>query len=161
RAWRPHLLSEPEEKVLEEKSVTGRAAFVRLFDETEASIAFPFERDGRAESLSLQEVLARLYDADRGTRRAAAEGLTRGLPDNSRLLTFIFNTLVQDHRSTCDLRHFSSPMGERNLDNEISEQVVEALMTAAERHHATVQRYYRLKGRLLGLEPLYDYDRYA
>ena len=34
-------------------------------------------------------------------------------------------------------------------------------MTAAERHHGTVQRYYRLKGKLLGLEPLYDYDRYA
>ena len=52
-------------------------------------------------------------------------------------------------------------MAPRHLANEISDTVVEALMTAAERHHATVQRYYRLKGRLLGVEPLYDYDRYA
>ena len=52
-------------------------------------------------------------------------------------------------------------MGPRHLANEISTATVDALMTAAERHHATVQRYYRLKGKLLGLEPLYDYDRYA
>ena len=52
-------------------------------------------------------------------------------------------------------------MAPRHLANEITPRVVEALMTAAERHHATVQRYYRLKGKLLGLEPLYDYDRYA
>jgi oligoendopeptidase F len=52
-------------------------------------------------------------------------------------------------------------MAPRNLANEISPQVVEALMTAAERHHGTVQRFYRLKGRLLKIDPLYDYDRYA
>jgi oligoendopeptidase F len=161
RAWQPHYLSEPEEKVLEEKAVTGRAAFVRLFDETVASIPFPFEVDGREERLSLQQVSAKLYDADRGVRRAAAEGLTLGLRENARLLTFIFNNLVLDHRADCGLRKFSTPMAPRHLDNEITDAMVESLMTAAERHHPTVARYYRLKSRLLDLEPLYDYDRYA
>jgi oligoendopeptidase F len=161
RVWRPHVLSEPEEKVLEEKNVTGRAAFVRLFDETVAALRFPFEHDGRVEMFSLQQTSAKLYDADREVRRAAAAGLTRGLQDNARLLTFVFNNLVLDHHADCRLRNYGSPMDSRNLANEISPQVVEALMTAAERHHATVQRYYRLKGRLLGIEPLYDYDRYA
>jgi oligoendopeptidase F len=76
-------------------------------------------------------------------------------------LTYIFNNLVLDHRADCELRHFDSPMAPRNLANEISPTVVEALMTAAERHQAMVQRYYRLKARLLGLDQLYDYDRYA
>ncbi|HZY87149.1 MAG TPA: M3 family oligoendopeptidase [Gemmataceae bacterium] len=161
RAWRPHYLSEPEEKILEEKSVTGRAAFVRLFDETVAAARFPFEYGGRTETLSQQQINAKLYDPDRAARRAAAEGLTRGLQENARLLTYVFNTLVLDHRSDCELRHFASPMGPRHLANEISDVVVEALMTAAERHHDLVQRYYRLKGKLLGLDTLYDYDRYA
>jgi oligoendopeptidase F len=161
RAWRPHYLSEPEEKILEEKAVTGRAAFVRLFDETVASMRFPFEHGGSSESLSLQQINARLYDPDRSVRQAAAAGLTRGLQDNARLLTYLMNTLVLDHRSDCNLRHFDSPMGPRHLANEISDAVVEALMTAAERYHGTVQRYYRLKGRLLGLDQLADYDRYA
>jgi oligoendopeptidase F len=161
RAWRPHLLSEPEEKILDEKSVTGRAAFVRLFDESVSSLKFPFEHGGRTEMLSMQQINAKLYDADRTARQAAAAGLTRGLQENARLLTFIFNNLVLDHRSDCTLRSFDTPMAPRHLANEISAAVVDALMTATERHHATVQRYYRLKGRLLGLEPLFDYDRYA
>jgi oligoendopeptidase F len=161
RAWRPHFLSEPEEKLLEEKSVTGRSAFVRLFDETASSLRFPFEHAGQAQTLSMQEINARLYDADRDVRRAAATGLTRGLQENARLLTYLFNNLVLDHQTDCRLRHFDNPMGPRHLANEISSAVVDALMTAAERHHGTVQRYYRLKGRLLGLEQLLDYDRYA
>jgi oligoendopeptidase F len=161
RVWRPHYLTEPEEKILDEKAVTGRAAFVRLFDETVASMTFPFVHDDRTESLSMQQINARLYDADRSVRQAAAAGLTQGLKDNARLLTFIFNNLVLDHHSDCTLRRYPTPMAPRNLANEISDDVVEALMTATQRHHATVQRYYRLKGRLLGLDPLYDYDRYA
>lgn len=161
RAWRPHYLSEPEEKILEEKAVTGRAAWVRLFDETVSSLRFPFEHAGRTELLSMQQINAKLYEPDREVRAAAAAGWTRGLQENARLLTYIFNNLVLDHHSDCTLRKFPDPMASRNLANEITPEVVEALMTAAERHHATVQRYYRLKGKLLGLEPLYDYDRYA
>src|SRR5205807_2247899 len=150
-----HYLSEPEEKVLEEKSVTGRAAFTRLFDETVAALRFPFEHGGQKQTLSLQEINAHLYDPDRAVRRAAAEGWTTGLKDNARLLTYVFNTLVLDHHSDCTLRHFPDPQAPRNLANEIPGEVVEALMSAAERYHPTVQRYYRLKGRLLGLDQLY------
>src|SRR5437016_2692062 len=84
RAWLPHFLSEPEEKVLEEKSVTGRAAFVRLFDETVSSIRCPYDHAGKSERISVQEILAKLYDADRDVRRAGAEGLTKGLQENAR-----------------------------------------------------------------------------
>ena len=161
RAWRPHFLSEPEEKILDEKSVTGRAAFVRLFDETVAAMTYPFDHRGKTEMLSLQQINARLYDPDRGVRRAAAEGWTKGLQANARLLTYIFNTLVHDHKTDCELRSFDSPMAPRHLANEITPGVVDALMTAAERHHGTVQRYYRLKAKLLKLDSLADYDRYA
>ncbi|HYV39113.1 MAG TPA: M3 family oligoendopeptidase [Gemmataceae bacterium] len=161
RAWRPHYLTEPEEKILEEKSVTGRTAFVRLFDETVASIKYPYEFDGKAESLTLQQIGAKLYDADRNVRKAAAAGQTKGLQDNARVLTYIFNTLVQDHKTDCDLRRFANPMAPRHLANEIDDRVVDALMTAVERHHGTFQRYYALKARLLKVDQLCDYDRYA
>jgi oligoendopeptidase F len=161
RAWRPHYLSEPEEKILDQKAITGRAAFVRLFDETVASIQFPVEIAGAQQRLPLQQVNAKLYDPDRSIRKAAAAGLTSGLKENARLLTYIFNNIVLDHKSDCELRSFLTPMAPRHLANEITDAVVDALMTAAERHHSSVERYYRLKGRLLKLDPLYDYDRYA
>jgi oligoendopeptidase F len=161
RAWKPHFLSEPEEKVLDEKGITGRSAFNRLFEETTARLQFTHTAHGKSETLSLQEILARLYDADRAVRKAAAEGISAGLQSNERLLTFIFNTVVLDHTVDGRLRNFTGPMDSRNLANEIAPEVVEALMTATERHYPLVQRYYRLKGKLLGLDNLFDYDRYA
>src|SRR5262249_10978930 len=132
-----------------------------LVEEIGESMEVPFEHGGETHKLSQQQILAKLYDADRSVRQAAAAGLTKGLQENARLLTYIFNNLVLDHKSDCELRHFDNPMAPRHLANEISDRVVEALMTAVRRHHARLQRYSRLKGRLLGLEPLYDYDRYA
>lgn len=161
RIYRPHVLSEPEEKILDDKAITGRSAFVRLFDETVSTMRFPFEHDGRTEMLSMQQINAKLYDPDRSVRRDAAAGWTKGLQDNARLLAYLFNTVVLDHKIDCEMRRYDSPMAPRNLANEITQATVDALMTAAERHHATVQRYYRLKARLLKLDQLYDYDRYA
>ncbi len=161
RAMRPHYLTEPEEKILEQKSTTGRSAFIRLFDETVASLTVPYEHNGTAERLGLQQALAKLYDADRSVRKAGADAITRGLQEQARLITYLENTLVLDHRTDCDLRRFDRPEAPRHLANEIDHCVVDALMTATERHHATVQRYYRLKARLLGVDQLYDYDRYA
>jgi oligoendopeptidase F len=161
RAWKPHYLSEPEEKVLDEKGITGRSAFNRLFEETSARLQFTFNARGESQSLNLQQILARLYDADRDVRRAAAESISAGLESSAPLLTFIFNTVVLDHDVDGRLRHFAGPMDSRNLANEIAPEVVEALMTATERSFPLVQRFYRLKGRLLGLDKLYDYDRYA
>jgi oligoendopeptidase F len=161
RIWKPHYLSEPEEKIMEEKAVTGRAAFVRLFDETVSTIRCPYKLGKSKESLTVQQILARLYDSDRATRKAAAEGLTEGLKQNARLLGYVLNNVILDHRIDCDLRHHGDVMAMRHLANEIDGKVVDALLSASEGHHATVQRYYKLKGKLLGLKQLYDYDRYA
>lgn len=159
RAWKPHYLSEAEEKILDEKVVTGKAAFGRLFEESTATLKFSVA--GLDQPLSLQEVLARLYDPDREVRRRAAESISNGLKEQSRLLTFIFNNIVQDHHSDMRLRHFATPMASRNLANETTDQVVEALLAATEKNYGLVQRYYRLKGRLLKIDRLRDYDRYA
>ncbi|MBX9678358.1 MAG: M3 family oligoendopeptidase [Gemmataceae bacterium] len=160
--WKPYFLSEPEEKILEEKSLTGRGAFVRLFEEMTSSARFPLkEPDGQERRVSQSEVLAKLYDADRAQRQTAGEALTVGLQEIAKPMTFIFNTVVQDHRSDTNLRKYPSVMFGRNLSNEITADVVEALMAAVEQAFPLVQRYYRLKKQLLGFDQLYDYDRYA
>lgn len=160
-ARKPHVLTEPEEKILDEKSLTGRAAIVRLFDESVAAIRCPLRQERKTEPATIQHVLSRLHDADRKVRKAAAEALTQGLREHSRLLTFLLNTVVQDHRSDYALRRFSDPLGPRNLANEITRESVDALMTAVEKHYKTVQRFYKIKKQILKIRTLYDYDRYA
>jgi oligoendopeptidase F len=161
RIFKPHRLSEPEEKILDDKSLTGRAAFVRLFDESVSAIRCPMRVAGKTQMMPVQQVLSKLDDPDRNVRKAAGVALTRGLEHHSHLLTYIFNTIVQDHRSDCTLRVYKDPLQPRNLANEIPAESVEALMSSVEKHYKTFQRYYKLKKGLLGLSKLYDYDRYA
>ena len=161
RHYRPHRLTEPEEKILDEKANTGSHAFSRLFDEVLASVRFRIEVDGEVQEMSEQQALALLYHPDRNQRRLASDGFTQGLLDNSRLLTYIFNTLVADHKLDDELRGYPSPMASRNLSNEIDQESVDALLTCAETGYDIVHSYYRFKAGLLGVDKLCDYDRYA
>jgi oligoendopeptidase F len=161
RRYRPHVLSEPEERILEETANTGRRAFGRLFDELISAQRFQLRRDGAEQELGEEEVLALLYDPDRELRRAAASALTDGLKQGARPLAFIFNMLVQDKAVDDRLRHYAEPMAARNLANEIEGRSVESLLEACLARYPLVARYYRLKARLLGLARLEDYDRYA
>jgi oligoendopeptidase F len=161
RRYRAHLLTEPEERILEETANTGRRAFSRLFDEIMSSMRFQIEADGESEELGEEEVLARLYSPDRDARRAASSALTQGLRTHSRPLAFIFNTLVQDKAVDDRLRDYRKPIDSRNLANEIEGSAVESLLDACVARYPLVARYYRLKGRILGLDRLEDFDRYA
>lgn len=161
RRYRPHLLSEPEEKIIEELENTGSQAFVRFFDETLGAMQFPVKVSGKTRELTEQEALAMLYDPDRAIRRAAAEGLTAGFEKNLRPLTFMFNTLVQNHATIDRLRKYPHSMASRNLSNEIDAKTVDTLLRLCDESTGMVARYYKLKASLLGLKKLYDYDRYA
>lgn len=161
RIYRPHRLAEGEEKIVALKTNTGAGAFSRLFDEILNQIRFEFDFKGEKTFLSEQEILGVLYDSDREKRKAAARGLTEGLKKNSHLLTYIFNLIAADHALDDQLRSFGDPMASRHLSNEIEPEAVYALMESAEKNISMVHRYYHLKKRLMNVEGLYDYDRYA
>lgn len=157
RLQKDHLLSEGEERVMAEKAVTGRGAWNRFFDELLGATRYHI--DGKA--LTQQETLAKLYEGDRDVRRAAALAFTEGLEAQARELTFIFNTILADKASSDRLRHYPTWLSSRNLDNEVADETVEALVEAVTSRYDLVARFYCLKARLLGLDEMYDYDRYA
>lgn len=152
-----HVLSEAEEKVLSEKSITGKGAWTRFFDETLG--AARYELDG--ETVTQEEILSTLYESDRDRRRKAALSFTDGLKDHLRTLTFVFNTLLADKASTDRLRGYDHWLERRNLSNEVEDETVETLIEAVTGRYDLVARFYRLKKRVLGLDELFDYDRYA
>ena len=161
RRYKPHKLSEPEEKILDEKANTGSRAFIRLFDEVINNIRFKVRVDGKTKHLTETEALALLYDPRRDIRRAAAKGLTKGLTQNIHVLTYIFNILVEDHSINDRLRSYRDPMDFRHLDNEIDKETVDTLMRSCESNFNMVEEYYNLKKGLLRVKKFYDYDRYA
>ena len=161
RLFREYRLSEPEEKILEDKANTGRRAFTRLFEETVSNMPFHVAGQGNGESITLPEALALLRDSDRDTRKAAASGLTKGLTPNSRTVTYIHNTLIQDKATDDRLRKYQYPEQSRHLANEVDPATVELVIKTAEDHYPLVARYYNLKREILGYDKLYHYDRYA
>jgi oligoendopeptidase F len=159
RRYRPHLLTEPEEKILAEKALTGRTAWTRLFEEQASAITVDLE--DADEPVSLEVALSRLFNPDRDVRQATAEKVTEALQPNLRTRAYVLNTLLADKAVEDRLRNFPHWLASRNLANEASDESVEALVNAVRARYELPRRWYRLKARLLGLDGLADYDRMA
>ena len=157
RRYRPHLLSEPEERIFAEKSLASSGSWARLFGELMAALRVTID----GEPVVLDVALSRLLDPDRETRRTAAESLSEALEPGLRTRAFIYNTLVYDKSVDDRLRSYPHWLAARNLANEASDESVMALIEAVRGRFDIPQRWYRLKAKLLGLERLADYDRNA
>ncbi len=169
RRYRPHLLSQPEERVLAEKRVTGESAWARLFSELVSAVEVdaPPERGANGaggsatERVPLDAALSRLTAPDRAVRRSAAEAITRALAPGLRTRGYLFNTLLHDKAVDDRLRGYRNWLASRNLANEASDESVQALVEAVRARYDVPQRWYRLKAELLGIERIADYDRMA
>jgi oligoendopeptidase F len=164
RRYRQHLLSEPEERLLTEKSVSGASAWVRLFDELTSSITveLPDVADGGpGGTVGLEQGLSLLQHTDRDVRRTAADAVTAGLAPGLRTRAFVFNTLLLDKSVDDRLRGYPSWVSARNLSNEATDESVQALVDAVVARYDLPQRWYSLKAQVLGLDRLADFDRMA
>jgi oligoendopeptidase F len=174
RRYREHLLSEPEEKILAEKSLTGAGAWTRLFEELTSAIEVQLpatsgasgddrggQGTGDGETVALDIALSRLSLPDREARRTTAQAVTEALAPGLRTRAFLFNTLLADKGVDDRLRHYPHWLAARNLANEASDESVAALIEAVRGRYEIPRRWYRLKAGLLGVERLADYDRMA
>jgi oligoendopeptidase F len=157
RRYRPHLLSEPEEKILAEKSISSQASWGRLFGELVSALRVPLDGDEVPLDVGLSQLLA----PSRQVRAAAAEAVSGALAPGLRTRAFIYNTLLHDKAVEDRLRHYPHWLAARNLANEASDASVMALIEAVRGRYDIPQRWYRLKAKLLGVPRLADYDRSA
>ena len=158
RVMRPFQLSDDLEKLLHEKSVAGRSAWTRLFDETLAGLRFPF----RGEALTNTQILDNLSSKDGAARKEAAASLGSVLAENGRTFAFITNTLAKDKDIEDRWRGFERPVSARNLANYVEDEVVDALSSAVRAAYPDLShRYYRLKAKWMGVEKLDYWDRLA
>src|SRR5436309_2183986 len=140
RKFRPHQLSEPEERVLTDFSPVGSAAWTRLFEELCARIRVDI--DGK--ELALDEALNMLREADRTVRRKASGAVTEALRGDIKTRAYIFNVILQDKAIDDRLRQFPSWISSRNLANETSDEAVQALVDAVTGRYDICVRFYRV-----------------
>lgn len=158
RQYQPHQLSEELERYAVEKSVTGRNAWIRLYDETLASMQLNYD----GEMLPLEAVIHKMSDMSAEVRKRAAHSLDAGLQLQMPLFATITNVLTKDKEIDDKWRHFAKSDSSRHLDNQIEPEVVETLASCVRKNYAQLShRYYGLKAKMLGLQRLEYWDRNA
>ncbi|MBI1181683.1 MAG: M3 family oligoendopeptidase [Alphaproteobacteria bacterium] len=158
RLFREHQLSDEAEHLLHDKSVAGRGAWMRLFDETIAGLRFTVD----GETLTEEQTLSLLSDKSPDRRRKAAEALTEVFGRNARLFALITNTLVKDKEVEDRWRKYPTPAAARNLANQVEGEVVDALVSAVRDAYPRLShRYYALKAKWFGVEKMPFWDRNA
>lgn len=158
RKDRPYQLEDRVEQLLHEKSITGHAAWNRLFDETMSDLQF--EIDG--ETLSLELALSILQEADPVKREKAAKALVKTFSKNLRIFTLITNTLAKDKEISDRWRGFEDIADSRHLANRVEREVVDALAQSVKQAYPRLShRYYKMKAKWLGEEQLNYWDRNA
>ena len=157
RKFRPHQLSEPEERVLTDFSPVGTVAWVRLFEELCARIRVGYEGD----ELPLDAALNLLREPDRDVRHKASNAVTEALRTDIRTRGYIFNVILQEKSIDDRVRRFPTWISSRNLANETSDEAVQALVDAVTNRYEVCVRYYRVKRKLLNVGELHEWDRYA
>ncbi len=162
RLFKKHTLSEPEEKIINIKAVTGSTAINRLYEAITNRYVFKLEVDGETRELTRGELMNFVHSPDPDLRARAYQELYRVYGDDGPILGQIYQILVRDWRNeNLDLRGFETPISTRNLVNDIPDEVVETLLEVCQRNSPLFQRYFRLKARRLGVERLRRYDIYA
>ena len=162
RRFKPHTLSEPEEKIINVKNVTGRSAVHTLYDVVTNGLTFTLTIEGTKKTLNREGLMAYVRSQKASVRQAAYQELYRVFMGHRDLLSEIYKTLVNDWKSeNIELRRFSAPIATRNLGNDVPDQAVEALLTVCAKNADMFQTYFKLKAKICRVSPMSRYHLYA
>lgn len=162
RVFKPFTRSIKEEQIITKMSQSGASSFVRLYDEIDSNISFKLKIKGKAKDLNQSELSPYLKShPDRSIRKRAAEAYTKGLEQNSRLYTFILNTLLLDKRTDDEIRGYEFPQQATLLGYEIDKDTLDAMVKAVQNRHDICEKFYKAKAKFLGIKKLHEWDRYS
>jgi oligoendopeptidase F len=162
RRHKPHTLSEPEEKIINIKNVTGRSAITTLYEVVTNGLSFVIKDRGKKKVVSREELMSYVRSPKGAMRQAAYAEFYRVFSAQRDLLGEIYKTLVNDWKAeNLSLRGFSSPIATRNLGNDVPDEAVEALLSVCAKNAGVFQSYFKLKARICGIKPMSRYHLYA
>ena len=162
RRFKAYTLSEPEEKVINLKTVTGRSAVNTLYDVLTNGFMFTLTINGRKKPLSREQLSAYLRSPNPRLREAAYRELYRVFDANHDVLGEIYATLVKDWKGeNLELRKYASPMNARNVGNDIPDEATSALLAVCASNTGVFQEYFRLKARICKITPMNRFHIYA
>ncbi|MCP9447719.1 MAG: M3 family oligoendopeptidase [Nitrospira sp.] len=162
RRFKPHTLSEPEEKIINIKNVTGRSAVHTLYDLVTNGLTFTVREGGKTKTVNREGLMAYVRSPKASVRQAAYQELYRVFTAHRDLLGEMYRTLVNDWKAeNIGLRRFASPIATRNLSNDVPDQAVETLLASCAKNAEIFQTYFSLKAKICKIKPMSRYHLYA
>jgi oligoendopeptidase F len=162
RRYRPHTLSEPEERVVNLKNTTGAHALANLYQSITNRYRFELDVEGQIRQVPQSELMVYVRSAQPAMREAAYRALYKVYGQEGPILGQIYSALVRDwHNENVRLRKFASPVAARNLSNDLPDAVVRLLLNVCQSNASVFQKYFMEKARRLGLPRLRRHDLYA
>ena len=162
RHFKPHTLTEAEEKIINIKDVTGSNALVMLYDSFTNRYTFKVNVKGEEKEVTRGELMSYVRMPDADLRAAAYQELYNVYGQDGPVLGQMYQTLVRDwHNEQINLRSYKSPISARNLHNDIPDEVIDTLLDVCQKNAVLFQRFFKLKARLLKMDRLRRYDIYA
>ena len=162
RNFKDYTLSEPEEKLINIKDVTGVNALNMLYDSITNRYSFKIEIDGEEKDMTRGELMALVRESDPELRARAYKTLFDVYEDDAPILGQIYQAIVRDWRNeNIKLRGFKKPISVRNLVNDIPDEVIETLLDVTRKNTGHFHRFFRLKAKRIGMDKLRRYDIYA
>ncbi len=162
RLYKPHTLSEAEEKIVNIKNVTGSNALINLYDSITNRYVFKMTVNGKEKEMTASELFSYRYSQDPKVRAASYQAQFKVYAHDGPILGQMYQTRLRDwHNENVNLRKFSSPIAARNLNNDIPNEAVDALLNVARKNIGIFQRYFKMKAKHAGVKKLTRYDIYA
>jgi oligoendopeptidase F len=160
REEKPYVLSELEEQALNARRPTV-SAWQALHDRHVSTLEVPFDAGEGEQPHTISQLLSYLYRPDRDIRLRAVTALFEGLEPRTDVLAAAYDALVGDRLSIDRLRGYVNPMQPTNMNNELDDETVEAMMAATEESYPIARKWLDAKAGLLGLDKLELADQYA
>lgn len=158
RRYKDHTLSTEEERILSSLDEVGGQFQNAFFMLSFADMRFPDMEDGTP--LTQSNYISLLESQDPAIRKEAFTKYydTYDKVKNT-LAADMYGNVVANVRKA-QLRNFSGARQAALFEDDVDEQVYDALVEAVSESLPALQEYYRIKGRAQGLDPLHMYDVY-
>jgi len=158
---RAHMVPEEVEQTRNRDNLTGRQAFIQLHsvhlgEQEYEPVKTPDGKIAETEA----ELEALLFHPHADVRYHAYRSVRQVMQQHNLLYGFILNTICQDHRIECQMRGYPSTFHKQLVASEVSETIFRTIMEGTGDRLNLFQRYYQLKGEVLG-QKIRSCDLYA
>ena len=154
-------LTEPEEKIVITKNLTGENGYKKLYGELTSAFNFEFELDGAVQVLNGTQLRNLRLHEDPDVRGRAMKLFYSRYEEHQTTISHVFNNLIKDFNLERELRGYDSAIHVRNVVNDLSSKAVQLLHDVTTRSNTLVQKYYKIKSEIINLPDLSLADIYA